>query len=145
VLEETIEGQGYRGHAGLRQYYEDLSEQGVESQGELTEYRDLGDQVLGLGRLSFKSATGVELDSEAACFWRWSDRLCVEARTYLDHKVALEAVGLSERAMSKENVEIVRRAIDAFNGRELEAWEALSFPDAEVATAAALKAAGLRE
>jgi ketosteroid isomerase-like protein len=26
VLEETVEGQAYRGHAGLRQYYEDLAE-----------------------------------------------------------------------------------------------------------------------
>jgi ketosteroid isomerase-like protein len=41
VLEETIEGQTYCGHAGLRQYYRDLAEQGGESQGELTEFRDL--------------------------------------------------------------------------------------------------------
>ena len=35
-------------------------------------------------------------------------------------------------AMSQENVEVVRQAIDAFNRRDLEAWEALSLPDAEV-------------
>ncbi len=34
--------------------------------------------------------------------------------------------------MSRENGEIVRAAIDAFNRRDLEAWEALSLPDAEV-------------
>jgi len=34
VLEETIEGEAYRGHAGLRQYYKDPAQQGVESQGE---------------------------------------------------------------------------------------------------------------
>jgi ketosteroid isomerase-like protein len=34
--------------------------------------------------------------------------------------------------MSQENVEIVRGAIDAFNRRDLEAWEALSHPDVEV-------------
>ena len=45
VLEESIEGETYRGHAGLRQYYEDLAEQGVESQGKLAEFRDLGDRV----------------------------------------------------------------------------------------------------
>jgi ketosteroid isomerase-like protein len=96
VLEETIEGQTYRGHAGLRQYYRDLAEQGLESQGELTEFRDLGDQVLGQGRLSFRSPTGVELDSEVACIWRWREGQCVEARTWLDHAEALEAAGLSE-------------------------------------------------
>ncbi len=34
--------------------------------------------------------------------------------------------------MSQENVEIVRAAIEAFNRRDLEAWEAVSLPDAEV-------------
>jgi ketosteroid isomerase-like protein len=96
VLEETIEGQAYRGHAGLRQYYVDLAEQGVESQGELSEYRDLGDRVLGMGRLSFKSSTGVELDSEIACIWRSRSGKCVEAQTWLSHAEALEAAGLRE-------------------------------------------------
>jgi ketosteroid isomerase-like protein len=81
---------------GLRQYYEDLADQGVESQGELFEYRDLGDRVLGLGHLSFRSSTGVELDSEVACIWRWRDGRCVEAQTWLSHADALEAAGLLE-------------------------------------------------
>jgi ketosteroid isomerase-like protein len=34
--------------------------------------------------------------------------------------------------MPQENVEIVRAAIDAFNRRDLDAWESLSLPDAEV-------------
>jgi ketosteroid isomerase-like protein len=96
VLEETIEGQTYRGHAGLREYYDDLASQGVESQGELTEFRDLGDRVIGLGRLSFKSPTGVELESEVACTLRWSGGKCVEAQTWLSHAQALEAVRLQE-------------------------------------------------
>ena len=96
VLEETVEGRPYRGHAGLRQYFEDLAGQGVESQGELAEFGDLGDEVLGLGRLSFRSATGVELESEVACIWRWSNGKCVEARTWLSHAEALEAAGLRE-------------------------------------------------
>jgi ketosteroid isomerase-like protein len=96
VLEETIEGQAYRGHTGVRQYYADLAEQGVESQCELVEFRDLGNRVLGLGRLSFKSATGVELDSEIACIWKWSEGKCVEAQTWLSHAEGLEAAGLSE-------------------------------------------------
>jgi ketosteroid isomerase-like protein len=96
VLEETIEGRPYQGRAGLRQYYEDLAEQGVESQGELSDFRDLGDQILGLGRRSFKSATSFALDSEVACIWRWSHGKCVEARTWLSHADALQAAGLSE-------------------------------------------------
>ena len=34
--------------------------------------------------------------------------------------------------MSQENVEIVRAAIDAFNRRDREAWDAVSHPDVEV-------------
>jgi ketosteroid isomerase-like protein len=34
--------------------------------------------------------------------------------------------------MPEKNVEVVRCAIDAFNRRDLEAWEALSHPDVEV-------------
>jgi ketosteroid isomerase-like protein len=96
VLEEVIEGQIYRGHEGMRQYFADLAVQGVESQGTLTDFRDLGDQVLGLGRLSFRSATGVELESEVACIWRWRNGKCVEVRTWLSHTEALDAAGLSE-------------------------------------------------
>ena len=95
VLEETVEGQAYRRHAGLRQYYADLAEQGVESQCELSEYRDLGDRVLGMGRLSFKSSTGVELDSEIACIWRWRDGKCIEGQTWLSYAEGLETAGLS--------------------------------------------------
>jgi ketosteroid isomerase-like protein len=96
VLEETVEGETYRGHAGLRRYFEDLAAQGVESEGRLDEFRDLGDRVLGLGRLSFRSATGVALDSEVACIWRWKDGKCIEAQTWLSQSDALEAAGLSE-------------------------------------------------
>ena len=34
--------------------------------------------------------------------------------------------------MSQENVEVVRAAIDAFNRRDLKAWDALSHPDVEI-------------
>src|SRR3954451_6701752 len=93
ILEETIEGRPYRGPDGMRQYYDDLAAQRVESQGELAEFRDLGDKVLGLGRLSFRSPTGVELDSEVACLLRWRDGKCVEAWTWLSHAEGLEAAG----------------------------------------------------
>ena len=36
------------------------------------------------------------------------------------------------RAMSEENVEVVRRLIDAWNGRDREAWMALAHPDVGV-------------
>ncbi|MGC1850903.1 MAG: nuclear transport factor 2 family protein [Solirubrobacterales bacterium] len=50
------------------------------------------------------------------------DGLSVDTEEFLDHRSALEAAGLSERqAMSQENVESFKRALDAYNSRDVEA------------------------
>jgi hypothetical protein len=74
----------------MRQYFNDLGGQEAKSSA-ISEFRDLGDRVLGLGRHSLRSASGVEFpDQEIACIWKWRDGRCVEARTYLSHAEALE-------------------------------------------------------
>jgi ketosteroid isomerase-like protein len=96
VLEETIETRAYRGHAGVRRYYEDLSEFSEESHAEYPVIHDLGDQVLGLGRAHFTFTGGIELEQEVAFLLTWSNGKCVEAQTWLSHAEALEAAGLEE-------------------------------------------------
>jgi ketosteroid isomerase-like protein len=97
AIEESTEGgKTYRGHAGAHQYYEDLADFSEESHFEFSEVYDLGDQVLGLGRLSMKFADGPELKHEGAGLWTWRNGKCVEVRTWLSHADALEATGLSE-------------------------------------------------
>ena len=97
ALERDTEGRRtYRGHAGVRQYFEDLAEFSEEGHVEYPEVHDLGDQVLGLGRFSMRFASGVELDQEVAFVHTWRNGKCVEARTWLSHAEALEAAGLSE-------------------------------------------------
>ena len=96
VLEETVEGRPYRGHAGLRQYYEDLSEQGVESQEELSEYRDLGDQVLGSGSPFFQVRGGCRAGFGGRMNLEMEGGKCVEARTWLSHAETLDATGPRE-------------------------------------------------
>jgi ketosteroid isomerase-like protein len=96
ALAGTTEGRTYRGHAGGRQYFEDLAEISEESHLELPEVHDLGDQVLGLGRAWFRFTSGVELDQEVGFLTTWRNGRCVEARTWLSHADALEAVGLRE-------------------------------------------------
>jgi hypothetical protein len=86
----------YRGHAGLRQYYQDLAEIAEEGHVEYSEVYDLGDQVLCLGRLSVRFASGVELDEESACLFTWRNEMCLEARAWMSHADALEAAGLRE-------------------------------------------------
>ena len=81
---------------GVRQYFEDLAEFSEKSRAEFPEVHDLGDQVLGLGHLSMRYTSGVELDQEVALLHTWRNGKCVEARTWLGHAEALEAAGLSE-------------------------------------------------
>jgi len=78
ALEEITEGRTYRGHAGLRQYFEDLAEFSEESHVEYPEVHDLGDRVLGLGRVWVRFASGVELDQETAVLLTWRNGRCVE-------------------------------------------------------------------
>jgi ketosteroid isomerase-like protein len=96
---EMLEGRTYRGPAEARQYFEGLAEFSEESRAEYTEVHDLGDQVLGLGRVWFRFANGVELDQESAGLSTWRNGKCVEARAWIGntaHAEALEAAGLSE-------------------------------------------------
>jgi ketosteroid isomerase-like protein len=89
----------YRGHDGIRQYFEDLAEFSEEGPGEYPEVHDLGDQVLGLGRLWIRFVSGVELDQESAFVSTWRNGKCVEARVWIGHAAraeALEAAGLRE-------------------------------------------------
>jgi ketosteroid isomerase-like protein len=95
-LEGITEGRTYRGHAELRQYFEDLAEVFEEGHAEYSEVHDLGDQVLGLGHVWFRFASGVELDQEVSVLNTWRNGKIVEARSWLSHAEALEAAGLSE-------------------------------------------------
>ena len=96
---ERLEGRTYRGPTEARQYYEDLAEFSEESHVELAEVHDLGEQVLGLGRIWHRFASGVELDQPAAFLFTWRKGKCAEARGWIGqsaHADALEAAGLSE-------------------------------------------------
>jgi ketosteroid isomerase-like protein len=97
AIEALTEGRRtYRGHAGGRQYFDDLTQFSEAGHNEYPDVRDLGDQVLGLGRIWIRFASGVELNQEAAFLHTWRNGKCVEARTWLSHADALEAAGLSE-------------------------------------------------
>jgi ketosteroid isomerase-like protein len=95
-LEEITEGRTYRGHAEACQYFEDLAEFSEEGDSEFPEVRDLGDEVLALGRVWLRFASGVDLDQEAAVLLTWRNGKCVEARAWLSRAEALEAAGLEE-------------------------------------------------
>jgi ketosteroid isomerase-like protein len=71
---------------------------------------DAGDRVVTLLDLRMRGrSTGIEVVlGEHAWVTTFRDGLMVRNKLYMDQSEALEAVGLSEQAMSQENVEIVR-------------------------------------
>jgi ketosteroid isomerase-like protein len=98
ALERPTDGRAsvYRGHAQIREGYENFADFAEEGGAEFLEVHDLGDQVLGLGRVWFRFVSGVELDEEAAFLHTWRNGKCIEAREWLSHAEALKAAELSE-------------------------------------------------
>ena len=96
-LEGITEGRTYRGHAGVHQYFQDVTEfLSPESRVEYSDVRDLGDRVLALGRARFNFVSGVVLDQELGFLQTWRSGRCIELRAWMDHAAALKAAGLSE-------------------------------------------------
>jgi ketosteroid isomerase-like protein len=85
----------YRGHEGLRRYYEDASRVWVQLQIIPHEFRDLGDRVLVFGRVYGRGEGGYISDSPAAWLWRIEDDLIVWGRVYTNRADALEAAQLN--------------------------------------------------
>ncbi|MCA1695965.1 MAG: nuclear transport factor 2 family protein [Actinobacteria bacterium] len=91
----------YRGHEGLRRYVDDLAEAWERYEVEIGELRDLGDDVLMIGRLKATGrSSGLEVEEEMA--WLHSFRPGTERGRYKRLRFfptpaeALEAAGLEE-------------------------------------------------
>jgi ketosteroid isomerase-like protein len=91
------EGSVYTGHEGLRRWYADSFDSFEEIEGEWSEFRDLGDRVLALGRVKARGrASGVELDSPMGWVFTLRRGRVIKAEGFLSRAEALEAAGLSE-------------------------------------------------
>ncbi|MGI8461743.1 MAG: nuclear transport factor 2 family protein, partial [Solirubrobacterales bacterium] len=87
----------YRGHDGLRKMVLDVDDTLAEIGAEVPEIRDLGDQVLAIGRVRTRGkASGIVTESPLGCLVDFRDGKFSRVRTYLDPTEALEAAGLSE-------------------------------------------------
>jgi ketosteroid isomerase-like protein len=88
----------YRGHEGYLEFQRETNEAFAEQpQIELSEVRDLGEQVIAIGRLRGRGRkSGAKTDT--AIVWLIEERngKAVRVHEYLDPKEALEAAGLSE-------------------------------------------------
>ena len=93
-----MEGTGtvYRGREEIRRFWDEWHSV-WDLKIEISEYRDLGDTVLMLGRLRARGkGSGVDLDVPVAYVGEGEGGLIRRLRAYLDPQQALEAVGLAE-------------------------------------------------
>jgi ketosteroid isomerase-like protein len=87
----------YRGHDGVREWLRDLYETLSEFHAEYSDIRDLGDQVVAIGRVRARgTGSEAEIASPHGTVTEFKNGKGVRIRTYLDPMQALQAAGLSE-------------------------------------------------
>jgi ketosteroid isomerase-like protein len=90
----------YRGHEGVRDFVRDLHEAFTELQIEIVEARDIGGAVITEGRLHGRgTGSGAETVTPITYLLDFQNGKVTRVQTFLDHKEALEATGLSEEAL----------------------------------------------
>jgi ketosteroid isomerase-like protein len=99
---------------------------------DIEEVVDAGHQVVSFIRQRANPRHGgPEIEMRMAQVWTFRDGRIARMEMYADRAEALEAAGLSEQAMSGQNVELVRHAVQAFNQRDLAALTQSFTPDVE--------------
>jgi ketosteroid isomerase-like protein len=89
--EETV----YRGHPGIAAANRDLHDSFAELQIDISELREAGDRVVGIGRIrTVGKESGVESWSPFGAVMRFRDGRAIQVRSYTDPSEALEAAGL---------------------------------------------------
>jgi ketosteroid isomerase-like protein len=93
----VVEDKVYRGHAGLRRYFDELFESFSKVRLHDIEFRDLGNRVLVLYELSVCGRdSGVAIDQQGGTVYELRGGKIVHGRSYLSRGEALKAVGLEE-------------------------------------------------
>jgi ketosteroid isomerase-like protein len=91
------EGNVYRGHKGYRHWYTQTFERFERARIDVTEWRDIGDRVVLLGRLrATVRESGARIDTPTGWVFTLRDGMVVKQEGFLSHSEALEAAGLSE-------------------------------------------------
>ena len=95
-LAQLREGGEYYGHAGIRQYMNDLRDTFAVLQTEVEDTRAIGDLVVITGRLRYRgTGSGVEAEVRAGYLLRVRGGKAVAMRAFREPEEALEAAGLS--------------------------------------------------
>jgi ketosteroid isomerase-like protein len=92
-LTARVEGDpGYHGHNGMRAWFEDLDEMFDEIHAELDQFRQVGDRLLVLGRMTARGrASGTEVESEVGWVVEPKDERFQRGWAYTSHEEAERA------------------------------------------------------
>src|SRR5947199_1187241 len=97
AMSGTVAGGSLRGREGGEALFADIRDTWEEHRLVIEVIRDLGDRVLGLGRLEGRGkASGVSVDVPLAVISDYRNGKVWRTRTFLDHGEALRAAGLAE-------------------------------------------------
>ena len=97
ALGTAVEGGSFRGREGVEAYFETLHETWEKVRLVAENVRDLGENVLWLGRIEGRGrGSGVPVDSPMGAVFDFRGGKVWRARSYLDHGDALRAAGLAE-------------------------------------------------
>jgi len=93
----AVEGEVFRGHEGVRTYFERLRGAWSEFHFLGDEYRDEGETVVVLGRLrGFGRGGGVPVESPVGAVWDLRGGKIWRLRAYLTHEEAIAAAGAGD-------------------------------------------------
>jgi ketosteroid isomerase-like protein len=92
-----IQNEPFRGRGGLRRWIQEIDEQFQEWELIVDEWRDVGDLVVGLGRIRLLGReSGVGFDQPAGWLLEIKDGKLFRLQNFVRPEEALEAAGLSE-------------------------------------------------
>jgi ketosteroid isomerase-like protein len=95
----SVEPDTYRGHEGMRRYFESFADVMDEVRFEAEEFFDAGDSVVAATRLSVRAReTGLEVDQHVFQVWTVRDGRAVRAEVYPTKAEALHAAGLEDES-----------------------------------------------
>jgi uncharacterized protein len=96
TAELANDGRPYRGHDGIRKYYDDVARVWEELEVAPSEYREVDDHVLALGRVYGRGEGGYIQDSPTQWVFEVNEGAIVSVRVFTNRSAALAAVGLEE-------------------------------------------------
>jgi ketosteroid isomerase-like protein len=84
----------YRGHDGIREYFADVARIWEELEVIPHEFRQVGNQVVALGRVYGRGLDGLLVDSPTGWVWTIEGGRIVRGEVFTSRQEALDAVGL---------------------------------------------------